>query len=242
MNRPSYARPEREQLERQSESLAPLRNKLLRQVQVATRQRIVDLGAGTGAVTGELVRRGAGQVLAVDSHPDFESLDPEPFAGAFRLRADAAKLPLQDASVDLVFCQLGLLWMDAPAVLDEVARILTPGGAFVSIEPDVGGLIEHPPERALKDLWIRGLRTAGADPEIGRKVPGLLAERGLAPTVEVFAQVGPAGRDRFAMLRGLPLAAEDAVRLATIAAMPQGKPWELFVWMPIFGVTARKPR
>jgi len=235
---PGRARPARADLERQSEGLSGLRGRLLRRVQVATRTRIVDLGAGTGAVTAELVRRGGGEVLAVDAQPDFLDLDPAPFAGAKRVCCDAANLPLPDRSVDLVFCQLGLLWMPLEAVLDEVFRVLIPGGAFVSIEPDIGGLVEHPPERAVKDLWLRGLRTAGADPEVARKIPGALAARGLQPIVEVLPQVAPAGPERLSMLHGLPFAAEDQVRLARLASQPPGQPWEVFAWAPIFGITA----
>jgi len=50
----------------QAEWLAPARARLLRRVGVARRRRILDLGAGYGAVTGELVRRGGGLVVALD--------------------------------------------------------------------------------------------------------------------------------------------------------------------------------
>ncbi len=242
MSTPRLARPERQQLERQSEGLASLRGRLLRRVQVARCKRIVDLGAGTGAVTGELVRRGGGEVIAIDAQPDFEDLDPLPFAGATRICCDAAALPFADGSIDLVFCQLGLLWMPAERVLDEVARVLAPGGAFVSIEVDIGGLLEHPPERSIKDLWLKGLRAAGADPDMGRKVAGLVAARGLNPTVQVLPQVAPAGPERIDMLRDLPLSPEDHGRMDQLAAMPPQDPWSLFVWAPVFGLTATKAR
>ena len=73
--------------------LAPLRSRLLRGVQVATRRSILDLGAGHGALTGELVRRGAGRVVAVDAAEDFLTLDPAPFAGRMASQSGGPQSP-----------------------------------------------------------------------------------------------------------------------------------------------------
>ena len=59
------ALPSKTLLEAQAEWLAPARARLLRRVGIARRRRILDLGAGYGAVTGELVRRGGGFVGGV---------------------------------------------------------------------------------------------------------------------------------------------------------------------------------
>jgi SAM-dependent methyltransferase len=50
------------------------------------------------------------------------------------VQADACRLPLADASVDLAFSAYGALPFvaDAGAVLREVARVLRPGGRFVA--------------------------------------------------------------------------------------------------------------
>ena len=45
---------------------------------------------------------------------------------------DAAHVPLPDASLDLVVSTFSLHhWRDPVAVLDEIARVLRPGGAFL---------------------------------------------------------------------------------------------------------------
>ncbi len=49
----------------------------------------------------------------------------------------------------------------------------------MAIEPDYGGMIEYPPEIAAKDIWINALTRAGADPFMGRKLPGMLRCAGL---------------------------------------------------------------
>ena len=53
-------------LTEQAAWLAPARARLLRRVAIAHRQRVLDLGAGPGAVTPELVRRSGGLVVALD--------------------------------------------------------------------------------------------------------------------------------------------------------------------------------
>ncbi len=239
---PPWARPEARRLVAQSEALAPLRSRLLRRVQIATRAVVVDLGAGCGAVTAELVRRsattgpdGPGRVVAVDAAPDFLALDPAPFAGAERVRASADALPLADRSVDLVFCQLALLWMPLDGALDEVARVLAPGGAVVALEPDLTAMIEWP-DRGARALWCDALRAAGADPAVGRKLPGALHRRGFAVRVEVMPELAPTGG--LEMLDGLPLSPEQRAARDGLRGDPPS--WQTLRWAPTFGITATR--
>jgi len=227
------ARPKHVLLDAQSRALAPLRTRLLRRVQIATRKNIVDLGSGTGSVTAELVRRGGGDVVAVDIQPDLLRLDPEPFAQARRVVASADQLPFESESVDCVFCQYALLWMPLPETLAEVTRVLCPGGVLIAIEPDLGGMLEWP-ERGLKDLWIRVMREAGADPCVGRRIPPWLHENGFHVTVEMMPELTPPP-DPLAMLRGLPMSAPDR---ALLTRLDQPGSWRRFSWSPVLGITA----
>ena len=94
-------------------------------------QEILDLGCGAGWYTAELRSRGA-NVLPVDLDPGELALAGAPPEGA--LVADAADLPLANGSVDAVLCSNLLEHCSrAPVVIDEIARILKPGGwAYVS--------------------------------------------------------------------------------------------------------------
>ncbi|MHA1188864.1 MAG: class I SAM-dependent methyltransferase [Alphaproteobacteria bacterium] len=91
-------------------------------------QRILDLGCGDGALTGEIARSGA-HVVGVDQSADFVAS-----ARARNLdvrQADGEALTF-DGEFDAVFSNAALHWMrDPDAVIAGVARALKPGGRFV---------------------------------------------------------------------------------------------------------------
>lgn len=238
----AYDLPAPEMLEQQAEWLAPARGRLWRQTGIARRERVLDLGAGYGAVTGELVRRAGGPVVGLDLA--LAALrEGDAFTGAFRTNGDARRLPFADAVFDLIFTQLTLLWVQpVTRALDEIRRVLRPGGVLVALEPDYGGMIEHPPEIAARELWLSALERAGADPLIGRALPGLLAARGFTVKVGLFESLYAPSIARFDFLRDLPLTVEESRLLETIeaAALLLRSPWSQIAHLPFFLVTAHK--
>ena len=210
------ALPSAELLHRQAAWLASARARLLRRAAVARRHSILDLACGRGAVTDELVHRGAGSVVALDCSQNALAEVASRCATGAVVRGNAEQLPLADGAFDLVFCQFALLWLDAPAVTQEIRRVLMPDGVLVAIEPDYGGLIEHPPEIATRDLWLAGLSRAGADPCMGRKLPGILAAAGFDVHVDLLDHLVPPSRLRFDMLGELPLNDEESRRLQQV--------------------------
>jgi demethylmenaquinone methyltransferase/2-methoxy-6-polyprenyl-1,4-benzoquinol methylase len=96
--------------------------------------RVLDVAAGTGAVSVALANLGA-QVTAVD-------LSPEMLAQARRrglvgdvIVGDAADLKFADAAFDAVTMSFGLRNVaDVPAVLRELRRVTRPGGRLVVCE------------------------------------------------------------------------------------------------------------
>ena len=96
---------------------------------------VLDLGAGTGRVTAQLKRRyPRAQVLALDFSLGMlkQAQRHQRLWRRFaRVCADAQRLPLRSASVDLVFSSLMLQWCQPPdAAFAEVRRVLKPGGFF----------------------------------------------------------------------------------------------------------------
>lgn len=236
--------PEPDLLRQQAEWLAPARGRLFRRVHIARRTQVLDLGGGYGAVTPELVRRSSGQVVALDRDADAIRVVASEVPEASAVGGDAIRLPFRAGTFDLVFAQLAFLWI-APldGVLNEVVRVLAPGGALVALEPDYGGMIEHPPEVAAQRIWEAALDRAGADPRIARKLPGRLASRGLDVRVMLFSALFAADPARFDLLRGLPLTGEERAALDRIeeAAMVRRQPWGQIAHLPFFLVVAEKP-
>lgn len=110
-------------------------------------RRIVDLGCGTGHAFDALARRFPdANLVGVDFAPAMLAEAARRgswWKRAFSARpalvcADAEKLPLAPASVELVHSNLALQWCDPAAAFAEAARVLAPGGLllFSTFGPD----------------------------------------------------------------------------------------------------------
>jgi SAM-dependent methyltransferase len=220
--------------------LAPARSWLLQRANVEQRRSLLDLGCGFGVVSQELARLSSGRVVALDHSLPALLTASSVLVASPPACADATRLPFADASFDLVFCQLALLWMPLEPTLAEVRRVMQPGGVLVAIEPDYGGMIEHPAELATRELWITGLARAGADPLVGRKLPGLLAGHGFDVRVELMNELTPPATQRFDLLRGLPLKRKERKQAKAIerGAKRLSDPWQQVVHLPFMLVTA----
>lgn len=104
---------------------------------------VVDLGCATGAAIRPLERRFRGaRVVGVDvSGAMLEHCRARGgwFSRATAVQADARALPFAAHSIDVVFCNMLLPWIDEPAtLLQGVARILTGNGllVFATLGPD----------------------------------------------------------------------------------------------------------
>lgn len=241
--RESAALPLPEQLTLQAQWLAPARSRMLRESGIAHRQSVLDLGAGYGAATQELVRRAGGQVIAVDWELAALAHPGATFETAWRVGGDARRLPFAAASFDLALSQCALLWIrPIEAAVAELARVLQPGGVLLALEPDYGGLIEYPPGIAARALWLAALERADANPYIGRMLPGLLAAHGFRVRVGLFEMLRRPAIERFAFLRGLPLTLEERAALAHIELQVQNLdgPWDQIAHLPFFLISAVK--
>ena len=93
---------------------------------------VLDLGSGTGFFT-DLLASKYKQVIGVDiSKKMLNFANQNRHHAILWLQADAYKIPLQNNSIDLVYSNLMVQWCDPLApIIDEVMRVLKPGGSFV---------------------------------------------------------------------------------------------------------------
>jgi SAM-dependent methyltransferase len=103
--------------------------------------RIVDVGCGPGALTGELVDRfGPDAVVAVDPSEPFVAAARERYPGIIVHQAAAEQLPFAEGEFDAALAQLVVHFMKDPvAGLREMARVTVPGGIVAASVWDHGG-------------------------------------------------------------------------------------------------------
>lgn len=119
-------------------------------------QRVLDVACGTGIVARTAADRigGDGEVVGVD-------LNEAMLTVARRIRpdldwrqGDAAALPTDDASFDVVLCQMAMMFFpDRGAALREIHRSVRPGGTVALDVP--GRLDAQPAFEPLVDLVVR---------------------------------------------------------------------------------------
>jgi SAM-dependent methyltransferase len=104
-------------------------------------ETVVDLGAGTGALTRLLVGRAA-EVVAVEPDDRMRSVLAESVPGVRVVAGRGESIPLPDASADAVIASSSWHWMDPVPTLLEVGRVLVPGGTLAAVwsgpDPDSG--------------------------------------------------------------------------------------------------------
>lgn len=98
----------------------------------ASAPRVADLGAGTGIVTTALARLGA-DVTAIEPDQDMLAELRRRLPHVRAERGSAEKIPLPDASVDVVLAGQALHWFDLDLALPEIARVLVPGGTLAAL-------------------------------------------------------------------------------------------------------------
>jgi SAM-dependent methyltransferase len=153
--------------------------------------RVLDLGAGTGKLTGVLSAlaeagpRGQVSVVAVEPDPAMRAELRRTLPGVRSLAGAAEDIPLPDASVDAVLCGQAAHWFRMDAAAPQIARVLAPSGVFAglwNVEDD-------------REDWVAGLSRVS---ELGAMRSGWHAEthdwpgRGVARTL-----FGPAAQAEF---------------------------------------------
>ena len=109
---------------------------MARRVAALRPQAVLEIAAGTGAVTREMARRLPADVSIVATDLNQPMIDHAMHIGTSRpvawQQADAMSLPFDDASFDVVVCQFGSMFFPDKAVaFAQARRVLRPGGTFL---------------------------------------------------------------------------------------------------------------
>lgn len=132
---------------------------------------IIDLGAATGA-SAQLLRRSFRQAAVVAVDISLSMLERSArrrswFARRPAVQADARRLPFADHSVDLVFSNLLLPWIDRRETLfSEVTRVLRAEGLFLfsTLGPDSLAGLRPEPFADMHDVGDELVRAGLRDP------------------------------------------------------------------------------
>ncbi|MGQ0576489.1 MAG: class I SAM-dependent methyltransferase [Pseudonocardia sp.] len=121
---------------------------------------VLDLGAGTGALTVQLAARPATTVTAVEPDPAMLA-ELRCRVPAVDARAGSAEaIPLPAAAVDAVLVGQALHWFDLDRALPEIVRVLRPGGVLAGLWNADDDAVE----------WVAGYHAAATR---DRPVPGV---------------------------------------------------------------------
>ncbi|MDZ4858720.1 MAG: class I SAM-dependent methyltransferase, partial [Candidatus Hydrogenedentes bacterium] len=94
---------------------------------------VLDLGSGRGHVAAIFAERAA-FVIGLDVDLDSVHHGSEKYEDVFFVAGHAEQLPLDDNSIDAVFCHSVLQYTKRAMSLAEIHRVLRPGGRFAIIE------------------------------------------------------------------------------------------------------------
>ncbi|HUY43211.1 MAG TPA: class I SAM-dependent methyltransferase [Acidimicrobiales bacterium] len=111
--------------------------------------KALDLGAGSGIFTRQ-IRDLVGEVIAVDPSDSMREAFEKETPDLEVLNGSDIAIPLEDASVDVVFVAQAFHWFDSMRALQEIRRVLRTGGGL--------GLIWN--ERDESVPWVRDLGVA----------------------------------------------------------------------------------
>jgi len=128
-------------------------------------RRVLDLGAGTGKLTRQLVDAGH-DVVAVEPSPQLRAELAAYVPEAELLEGGAEQIPLPDSDVDAVLVGQAFHWFDQDRALPEIARVLRPGGRL--------GLLWNFDDDSVP--WVNALADlTGTIARVSQRNPGVIA-------------------------------------------------------------------
>jgi ubiquinone/menaquinone biosynthesis C-methylase UbiE len=227
--------------------------------------QVVDLGSGTGTMTRQLaalvatadsMNRAMGWVTGVEPNLQLRALaesraESVGVANFSFVDGLAGALPFEDSSVDLVWCERVLQHLDDPqTAINDIARVLRPGGCAVLLDADQGTRILTDLEPDIASAFSRASLAAVANPYAARRIPAQVRRAGLALDPDVGSSAFIFSSEILLRTQVLQRAAQDAIGSGRLArdvaeaavsavyeAVNRG---DAFAAITVFGFVARK--
>jgi ubiquinone/menaquinone biosynthesis C-methylase UbiE len=207
-----YRRAEQERLQQQAQQLAHESSWLFDQIGVGRGAKVVEIGCGPHGCLELLAERvgPTGRVVGVERSQDAVDLARKLIKGRSLSNVevfcgDARSTQLPRSEFDLATARLVLVNVPEPQqILAEAVALVRPGGWVAFHEADWIAHVCDPPSAAwtrIVDLFVAYSERNGIDPFIGRKLPRLLREAGVAEIrVNPIFHVYPPGHSRRSIL------------------------------------------
>jgi SAM-dependent methyltransferase len=174
------ANAEAERLKLQATRLWHRERAVLERLGLERERRILEVGCGTGALLGRVIKDFRPRKLVGVDLADASVRRAGVLAQV--ARADGAALPFADSSFDVVLFRFVLRHAPDPTrLLAEGRRVLAQGGRVLAVDADDGSLLLDPAPRGwteLADALERSARRRGGDPFVGRKLRRMLLDAG----------------------------------------------------------------
>jgi SAM-dependent methyltransferase len=169
--------------------IRPIRRAMRRALDPQPGMRLLDAGCGIGLETARLAAAHAGtRVTGLDRNAELLGIArrraSEP--NLEWLEGDLAALGLDSESFDAVRTERVLMYVpDLEHTLDDLIRVVRPGGRLALFELDYGGTILAPGAAVagVEERVLAALHASLPQPLAGRRIPGLLTARGLRDVV-----------------------------------------------------------
>jgi len=127
---------------------------------------VLDLAAGTGKLTRQLVARFA-RVIAVEPLDGMRAVLERMVPKAEALRGSADAIPLDDAAVDAAFVGEAFHWFANDDTLAEIARVLRPHGVLAILFNQLDGDVEPPLPEAFWEAYRTGAIQKSPEQTVG---------------------------------------------------------------------------
>ncbi|MGH2880120.1 MAG: methyltransferase domain-containing protein [Solirubrobacteraceae bacterium] len=179
------------------------RQTILRALALRPGERVIDIGSGPGLLACEMAATvgTGGLVFGVDLSENMLALararTPPPASAPIEyLQAGAHTLPCEDASFDVAVCTQVYEYVDdVPAALQELGRVLRPGGRALVLDTDWDSIVWASSDEERMDRVLAAWDEHLVHPHLPRTLTRLLRDAGLEVTAREVVPLFNAGYD-----------------------------------------------